>query len=66
MGGSTHINAAPDMAIEMFSPSTEKYDRNQKSQLYYARGMKEYWLVGPALQLVEIRLIAKERHGNGA
>ena len=61
----THINGAPDLVIEVLSPSTEKYDRKQKSQLYYAHGVKEYWLVDPALQLVEI-FTAGEKDWNRA
>lgn len=61
----THINGAPDLVIEVLSPSTEKYDRKQKSQLYYAHGVGEYWLVDPALQLVEI-FVAGEKDWNRA
>jgi len=50
----TNIQGSPDLAVEVLSPSTQKYDRKQKSQLYYANGIKEYWIVDPALQLVEV------------
>jgi Uma2 family endonuclease len=49
-----NIQGAPDLVIEVLSPSTQKYDRKQKSQLYYSGGVKEYWIVDPGLQLVEI------------
>jgi Uma2 family endonuclease len=29
-------------------------DRKQKSQLYHTSGVKEYWIIDPALQLVEV------------
>jgi hypothetical protein len=32
----TNIQGAPDLAVEVLSPSTQKYDRKQKSQLYHA------------------------------
>jgi len=50
----TNIQGAPDLAVEVLSPSTQKYDRKQKSQLYHANGIKEYWIIDPALQLVEV------------
>jgi Uma2 family endonuclease len=55
----TNIKGPPDLAIEVLSPSTHKYDRKQKSQLYHANGIKEYWIVDPALQLVEVFIAGK-------
>lgn len=50
----TNVQGAPDLVVEVLSPSTQKYHRKQKSQLYYANGVKEYWIVDPAMQLAEI------------
>ena len=50
----TNIQGSPDLVVEVLSPSTQKYDRKEKSQLYYASKVKEYWLIDPALQLVEV------------
>jgi len=49
-----NIQGAPDLVIEVLSPSTQKHDRKVKSQLYFDKGVKEYWLVDPVLFLVEI------------
>ncbi|MDR1632300.1 MAG: Uma2 family endonuclease [Dysgonamonadaceae bacterium] len=38
---------APDMIVEVLSPSTRKYDLNDKFRLYEASGVKEYWVVEP-------------------
>ncbi|NDV60413.1 Uma2 family endonuclease [Bacteroides sp. 519] len=38
---------APDMVVEILSPSTRKYDFNDKFNLYEAAGVKEYWIVDP-------------------
>ncbi|MDP3177476.1 MAG: Uma2 family endonuclease [Spirochaetaceae bacterium] len=38
---------APDLAIEILSPSTSKKDMNDKFQLYESRGVREYWVVDP-------------------
>lgn len=50
----TNISGAPDLVVEILSPSTAKYDRKEKSQLYYDSGVQEYWLVDPSLQLIEV------------
>lgn len=38
---------APDMIVEVLSPSTRKHDLNDKYRLYEASGVKEYWVVEP-------------------
>lgn len=41
------IYGAPDLVIELLSPSTAKYDFNQKKDVYERSGVKEYWIVDP-------------------
>ncbi|MDA8426773.1 MAG: Uma2 family endonuclease [Treponema sp.] len=36
---------APDLALEVLSPSTVLRDLNQKRELYEAAGVREYWLI---------------------
>ncbi len=36
---------APDLVIEILSPSTSHKDTTQKLALYEARGVREYWIV---------------------
>lgn len=50
-------NGAPDMIIEILSPSSVKLDRWKKFQLYEKAGVKEYWLVDPINESVEIYLL---------
>ncbi|NDC41484.1 MAG: Uma2 family endonuclease [Chitinophagia bacterium] len=38
---------APDLVIEILSPSGNKRDLQDKYQLYEEAGVKEYWLVSP-------------------
>jgi Uma2 family endonuclease len=38
---------APDFIAEIQSPSTAKYDLNEKFNLYEAVGVREYWVVFP-------------------
>ncbi len=44
---------APDFIAEVLSPSTENNDRTIKFEDYAAHGVKEYWLIDPAYQVVE-------------
>lgn len=39
------LYGAPDMVIEILSPSTEKYDKGPKKNIYEQYGIKEYWMV---------------------
>lgn len=49
-----YIQGAPDLVIEILSPSTGKWDRVKKSRLYYAHGVKEYWIVDPDDMVIEV------------
>jgi Uma2 family endonuclease len=39
---------APDLVVEIQSPSTARYDLTEKFNLYEASGVREYWVVFPA------------------
>jgi len=38
---------APDMIVEILSLSSQRYDLNEKFNIYEAGGVKEYWVVSP-------------------
>src|SRR5262245_21075691 len=50
------ITGAPDLIIEIVSPSGEndRRDRVAKRQLYGKYGVREYWLVDPQHRVVEV------------
>ena len=48
---------APDLIVEVLSPSTLKYDWNYKFNLYETAGVKEYWIVDPKAKVVNIFLL---------
>ena len=48
------IYGAPDMVIEILSPSTAYYDIKKKFKVYERYGVKEYWIVDPKMKGVEI------------
>lgn len=41
------MHGAPDLVVEIRSPSTCRYDREDKKLVYERNGVKEYWLVDP-------------------
>lgn len=45
--GRANIEGAPNLAIEILSPSTSRRDRGIKRDLYARFGVEEYWLVDP-------------------
>ena len=48
---------APDLIVEVLSPSTLKYDWNYKFNLYEAAGVREYWIVDPIAKVVNAFLL---------
>jgi Uma2 family endonuclease len=56
------FQGAPDLVIEVLSPSTAKRDKGYKFQLYQRVGVKEYWLMNPDLQLIEIWALQDGRY----
>ena len=48
---------APDLVVEVLSPSTLKYDWNYKFNLYEAAGVKEYWIVDPKAKVANVFLL---------
>jgi len=45
---------APDLIIEILSPSTARKDFKEKFNLYENRGVKEYWIVDPEAKTVMV------------
>ena len=53
---------APDMIVEILSPSTEKMDRGIKFEDYAAHGVGEYWLVDPERESIEQYMLENETY----
>ena len=52
--GEKKIEAAPDLVIEILSPSTAYYDLRHKKRIYEKSGVKEYWIVDPMEKGIEV------------
>ena len=51
-----NVQGAPDLVVEILSPSIASMDWNRKRELYAEHGVKEYWLVAPEVRLVWLLL----------
>jgi len=48
------IRHAPDLCVEILSPSTEATDRGRKLQTFARYGVPEYWIVHPVTEVIEV------------
>jgi Uma2 family endonuclease len=55
------VAGAPDLVVEVLSPSTEERDRTAKAKRYAAFGVREMWLVDPDAKSIEVLV----NSGNG-
>jgi Uma2 family endonuclease len=49
-----YIDGAPDLVVEILSPSTAAHDRATKLALYATAGVPEVWLLDPHAKTVEV------------
>jgi len=49
-----NLQGAPDLIIEILSPSTRTRDEGLKRQLYERMGVSEYWLADPLFDAVRV------------
>jgi Uma2 family endonuclease len=59
---SSRIVGAPDLVIEIASPSTSTYDRHKKNDAYAHAGVPEYWIVDPVAHTVEVLMLEGEEY----
>jgi Uma2 family endonuclease len=52
--GEEYVEGAPDLVVEVLSPSNWLYDRREKFQAYLAAGVPEYWIVDYRARTVEV------------
>ncbi len=51
----------PDLAVEIVSPSSQRYDRVVKLNWYAKIGVPEYWIISPEAHTIE-RLVLRGAH----
>ncbi|MEW6708727.1 MAG: Uma2 family endonuclease [Candidatus Riflebacteria bacterium] len=56
------IFGAPDLVIEIFSPTTASHDNIRKRRLYEQNGVREYWLIGTEDRLIRVYHLDKDGH----
>lgn len=52
--GRNWIIGAPDLIMEVLSPSTRRKDQRVKSRKYAENGVKEYWMIDPNSETITI------------
>ena len=60
--GNTFIES-PRFVMEVLSPSTEKYDRTEKMEIYRQQEIDEYWIVDWRERKVEIYTLDYDENG---
>ena len=48
------VHGAPDLVVEVLSPSTAKNDKTHTKNAYACCGVLEYWLVDPSGKTIEV------------
>ncbi len=59
------LAGAPDLVVEIASPSTAAYDRDPQSgkwAAYAAMGVPEYWIVDPAVRDIEVLILERGQY----
>ena len=63
LGDGKNLKGAPDLAIEILSPSSTKHDQVTKFRLYKQAGVREYWIVDPTAKTVGVHILEKDNLG---
>ena len=52
-----NVQGAPDLVVEILSPSSVGRDWSYKRELYAKYGVKEYWIADPVHKMVSVMLL---------
>jgi Uma2 family endonuclease len=58
----SHVEGAPDLIVEILSPTNWVIDRRDKFAVYQAAGVGEYWIVDPDAKTVEVYNLRQGRY----
>ena len=56
------VRGAPDLVVEIGSPSTRRRDETIKRRLYERFGVVEYWIVDPEIDAVKVFRVVDGRY----
>lgn len=56
------VEGAPNLVIEVLSPSNTQHDRERKLRLYAEAGVSEVWYVSPEMELIEVLVLRDGRY----
>jgi len=62
-GHVAYFEGAPDLVVEVISPSRVRVDRVIKFTAYEAAGVREYWIVNPRTHTVEVYVLENGEYG---
>ncbi|MCL2109891.1 MAG: Uma2 family endonuclease [Oscillospiraceae bacterium] len=55
-------NGAPDLVVEIVSPSSQKHDRFKKFHKYQNAGVREYWMVDITDNVVDVAVLEGDKY----
>jgi len=55
-----NVRGVPDLIIEIISMSTSKRDKKEKNEIYSKYGVKEYWIVDPTVENIEVKVLEED------
>jgi len=56
----SRLIGAPDLVVEVASPSTARHDLSEKLHAYARTGVPEYWIANPDAQTVEVLVLGND------
>ncbi len=56
----TNVQGAPDLVVEVLSPSTQNRDLNVKARLYARFGIPEFWIIDPDAETLTVYRLTAE------
>ena len=52
-----NIQGAPDLIVEILSPSSSRRDWGTRRELYARHGVREYWIIDPTNRIVSVLML---------
>lgn len=59
--GIERIVGAPELIVEVLSPTTAKHDRQEKYLAYEKNGVHEYWIIDPEHETMEVWVLQNDK-----